>query len=274
MNYQPTPPWNIDTMLGYAPKAELRRRRIATTNRSFTTEDDEERDDNRKLLIGTPELRIILVTLPGFVILIHVVLIAFIVFQRAIPISHTPELTKLLKTVSAVMAANDVRAWVSPGAELMPVNLENRELRFTRYHRWLQLGAMKGSELLVADALSQNDSLSSVETHGGLRIFFNTNWNESAPENYREPYIELIYYRDDDPLLASHCCACASRVPPIDACTKKICSCRTCVIYKPALEPLAPIRIDNVGVLGPFQIATLLLDVNASDIHPFVKNLL
>ncbi len=176
--------------------------------------------------------------------------------------------------VSRVMAASGVRVWVAPGAELMPVDLDTRRLRFTRFHRWLNLGVAHGSVLAVAEALSLDPELLSVETHGGLRIFFGAGWDYSAPENYREPYIEIMYYRDDGPLLANHCCACHPRVPPISACTKKTCACLTCVVLKGALEPLQALRIDDVAILGPQAIATLLINPDADDIHPLAKALL
>lgn len=222
---------------------------------------------------STRALEVILKNLPLLFILLHLFLLLLILFWTVEDSeSERKDLSRLIRAIEVVLRKESITVWISPGASLLPSKRGKRVVKLTKYHRWLTFGIMHGDELGVIGALSRNSQLVAVETHGGLRVFFDSQSHTFKHTlNYREPYVDLIYFREDGRLLVSECCGCDPKPPPIEACTKKMCRCRACVALKDTLYPLEAVRLGGTVILAPKHIESILVDFSWDDIHPHAR---
>lgn len=190
--------------------------------------------------------------LPYFMVVVHIWLALITLAWRGDVHNEPRELDALLRTVSGALRAHDIVHWVAPGGELRQHGARRASL--TRYHRSLTFGAQHGQELDVAAALSDHKSLSTVETHSGLRIFTGT---PQHGLDHREPYVDIRYYRNDGQLLVSDCCGCDSGT--IAACTKRMCACRACVSLTKSIHPISLLRLGAQTLPAPHDLSSVWL---------------
>lgn len=205
---------------------------------------------------------------PEWMLVLHFILIIFSICWRGERVSKG-KLSMLLGAVSGTLNAHGVQHWVCEGAQLL--YLGGRRVALTPYHRHLTLCTIHGGQLNVAAALSAKTTLASVETHSGLRVYFDTDDDDSEMStDYGTPFVDIRYYRRDGLLLTSHCCACAAA--SVAACTKRLCACRACVALSTETFPLDAVRVSGIRLYVPRHLDAVLLNTSAPDIHPSVRH--
>ncbi|CDF34831.1 unnamed protein product [Chondrus crispus] len=180
--------------------------------------------------------------------------------QSQITPDNPPTLPELLATICDALDAVNVTHWLLPGLGLLPPRRAGFDGRFTPWQEGVDLGVFQRDLLHVILAQSSLQALGivPVESYFGLRLF-HIGGHGDARYDFRAPFVDLVYMRDEQGLVVSHCCDCAP--VSISSCTKTTCGCMVCVAAGGETWPLRDVHVEGVrrSVRGPSEKGRLLL---------------
>lgn len=191
-----------------------------------------------------------------------------ITLNTTAPSSKT--LPQLLGDIATGLKKNNITFWMLPGAGLLADN-DARHARFTQWHEGVDIGIYQNDllQLVVVQAELQYKGIEAVESYFGLRLFA-SNGLGNDQYDFKEPFVDVKYFKDKGDHIVNHCCDCAP--VSIGSCTKKMCECLVCAAYKTRLFPLQDVLIEGVGtsIPGPKDFTSLLLKSASQVVHPLV----
>lgn len=187
-------------------------------------------------------------------------------------LQKTATLLELLADVTDALDDANVTHWLLPGIGLLPPKSDKRDGGEGRLNPWqegIDIGVYQDDlmQVILAQAELQPKGIVPVESYFGLRLF-SIYGLEDDRYDFRTPFVDILYFKDDSGHSISFCCDCAPI--KVSACTKKTCGCLVCATKLEEVFPLSSIRIDGMrrDVSCPRNKDTLFLPKDIPGVHP------
>ncbi|KAI0567056.1 hypothetical protein FGB62_4g331 [Gracilaria domingensis] len=188
-------------------------------------------------------------------------------------------LAELLEVVVKAFESDHITYWLLPGLNLLPPSNEDGDGRvigkLTPWHEGVDLGIFQDDlmKVIQVQTLLQSQGIIAVESYFGLRMFLESGY-EDTRYDFRRPFIDVVYFREEEDHVVSHCCDCVPN--SVGACSKKTCDCMVCLAKTDDVFPLATTQIEGVqcALKAPRRLETLMLRDTSNSVHPSLRKLL
>lgn len=188
-----------------------------------------------------------------------------------------PTLHGLLADIVDALDRSNVTYWLVPGLGLLPLHSQGEgkaEGKLSPWQEGVDIGVFQEDlmRVVLAQTELQSTGIVQVESYFGLRLF-SIYGREDDRYDFRSPFLDIVYFKEDSGHAVSYCCDCAPIA--ISACTKKTCGCLVCAMKLDEIFPLSSIVIKGVrrAVNSPRDKESLFLPRDMPGVHPAVLNI-